>query len=73
MHMKKKTNASKKEKRIVASNTKDSNNKHENMLLEKKVELELELGPLFIPVLGFFKVQQWWLYFFPSNGLHFKP
>ncbi len=54
MHVKRKTNASKKEKRIVASNMKDSNNKRENMLLEKKVGLELELGPLFIPVLGFF-------------------
>jgi hypothetical protein len=35
--MKRRTNASKKEKMIVASNTKDNNNVCENMLLEKKV------------------------------------
>jgi hypothetical protein len=43
-----------KKKRILASNTKDNNNKCEKKLLEKKVGLELELGPLFILVLGFF-------------------
>ncbi len=53
-HVKRRTNASKNDKRIVASNRKDNYKECENMLLEKKVGLKLELGPLFILVLGFF-------------------
>jgi hypothetical protein len=51
-------------KRIVASNTKDNNNKCEKKLLEKKVRLELQLMPLLILVLFFFQVQLWWPQFF---------
>jgi hypothetical protein len=52
---KKNSNACEKENKCKQKGKNDSNNECENMLLEKKVGLKLELGPLFIMVLGFFR------------------